>query len=137
MYIYSSLEEIENHLRRLYKILNYELTTPALLILIFLPGAGFILNLAILLFTPFMLYVLYKAGKMSWLVTFILLIFIPFIAARFYIDTPQVKMIVSLAIVMMFFLYCFLLRYSIGNQLNDLDGKRRFEILNKIKEGSE
>lgn len=137
MYIYSSFDETENHLRKLYKVLNYEISAPVLFILIFLPGAGIILNIAILLFTPFMLYVLYKASKRGWMIAFIVLIFLPLISARFYIEAPQVKMIVSLAVVMLFFLYCFLLRHSIGSQLNDLDGARRFEIMNRIKKGSE
>ena len=63
------------HLSKLSQILNYQLSTALLFILWY--GGGFsviILTIAAILFSPYILYVLYLEKKNGWIIFFIIIV---------------------------------------------------------------
>lgn len=123
----------ENDLRRLYKYLDYELSSGALFLLIFVPGAGLLLTAAVLLLAPYMLYILYRTKKKTWLTSFIIFVFMPFLAGKLLIHAPEMKWIVPTVTLALFLFYCFVLRLKLGDMLRDISARRRWEIEEEIK----
>ncbi len=120
------LENIER-LEKLYTYLNYEISSSILFVAswffaFFIP----LLFIAAIIFTPFMLYVLYKESKNSWVIAFVLLIIIPAIfTAIFY---PELSMFGLIP----FYFYCFVLRMEARDWLHEKKAKNEM-IIQKIK----
>ncbi|NOX67485.1 MAG: hypothetical protein GXO85_17195 [Chlorobi bacterium] len=124
------LENIER-LEKLYKYLNYEISSSILFVAgwffaLFIP----ILFLAAIIFTPFMLYVLYKESKNGWVISFVLLIIIPAILTAIFYP------VLSMFGLIPFYFYCFLLRMEARNWLEEKRAKNEM-ILEKIKRENE
>lgn len=115
-------------MRRLYYILNYELSTSTLLLLAGL-GPLFIViaMLTSLLFTPYMLYVLYKDEKYGWIITFSLFVIIPTLLNFIQVDSMMFKSSLNYVVLGMFYFYCFLLRFSVKDWLEEEFAKRQRE----------
>ncbi|MDP3580546.1 MAG: hypothetical protein Q8S39_01345, partial [Ignavibacteria bacterium] len=74
----TNLTEEGKLLIRLKHILNYELSSSIFYVLSFSVSIVLFLSvLAALLFTPFFIYVLIKAKKFGWLITFLVVVLLP------------------------------------------------------------
>lgn len=110
-----------NHnLLRLRKYLNYELSGSALFILSFMfLNIVFLLTAAALLFTPFMLYVLYNEKKTGWIVAFCILVLIPAVFITTLSFFYSFLMPFLFILLSLFYFYCFLLRLEVNNWLRE------------------
>jgi len=102
-------------LSKMYKILNYQvISSGALPIVYFLPiNFVYLLTLAAILFTPYMLYVLYEEKKIGWIVSFVVIVLIPSVLIVFFYSD------LFLLLLLPFYLYCFLLRFEVKNWLSE------------------
>ncbi len=123
--------ENTSQLEKLYKYLNYEISSSPLFIgSLFLPIFVPILFLAAFIFTPYLLYVLYKEGRNGWFLTFILMVLLP------------VLLLLVLAVqyflfaLLPFYFYCFLLRFEAKGWLTEIRARNDF-TLQKIKKANE
>lgn len=109
-------------LRRLYYWLSYHRFTGILYGgLFFIPWLiilGALIAIA-LVFTPFMLFVLYKEGKRGWLIFFFILVGVP--AAMTFISTGSLLFdrILDFVPFLTYFFYCYLLRLSVREWISD------------------
>lgn len=127
------------YLRKLSQYLNYELSSS---ILYFLSNAVSItLILAIVaatIFTPFMLYFLFRAKKIGWLITFFIIVIIPFIIC--IIIGLKVNFLAAFALIPLgfFYFYCFILKISTNEEIRELSAHevlllQKAEEENKLK----
>jgi hypothetical protein len=107
------------NLKRLNYWLKYELSSSVLLLLSWLWGlAIFLATVAALIFTPFMIYILYKERKFGWLIFFFILVILPLIIiTAFFLHSSYFMVMIYIPIVLFYF-YCFLLRYTIEDWLS-------------------
>ena len=123
--------ENTRRLEKLYKYLNYEISSSILylaswLFAIFLP----ILFLAAIIFAPFMLFVLYKEEKKGWIISFVVIIIAPtFLSIIIYPSLTIVGLIP-------FYFYCFILRMEVKNWLQEIRARNGL-ILRKIRNSNE
>lgn len=123
-------------LQRLKIYLNYELSTSILYFLHYL-GVFIVIFLALaaaLIFTPFMLIVLFKENKIGWIIFFIILVILPLIifttvAIMFKFGQPLPLIPLGL-----FYFYCFLLRYEVNGWLREINAKNQYQIEKRKKE---
>ncbi|MCF6271288.1 MAG: hypothetical protein L3J41_16365 [Melioribacteraceae bacterium] len=125
--------KLENTLRleKLYKYLNYEISSSILFIgswfiPIFIP----ILFLAAIGFTPYILYVLYKERRNGWLLTFILMVLLPVVMLLIFAYHYFVFSLIP------FYLYCFLLRFEAKGWLTEMRARNDL-VLQKIRKANE
>lgn len=123
--------EKTHRLENLYKYLNYEISSSVLYVAgWFYAILSYVIVIAAIVFTPFMLYVLYKEGKNGWIISFSIVIILPLISILlFYPDL----LIVGLA---PFYLFCFLLRMEVKGWLTEMRARNDL-VLQKIKKEEE
>lgn len=122
---------VNNDLTRLSKYLNYQLSTTLLFALSFMFGFFLLLLIgAAIVFTPYMLYVLYQENRKGWIIFFIILVIIPLIAAVIISFTVTYIFPLYLIVIGLFYLYCFLLRLKVNNWLCDRRARMQY-ILEK------
>ena len=129
------------HLSKLARILNYQLTFGALVIVYLLmftiQGTFFLLGiflLASLTLTPYMLFVLYREKKRRWIYFFIILIPVPLItlfALFWFYDFSSALLFIPL---LLFYLFCFLLRFSVNEWLREIQQKNFYNMQREKKE---
>lgn len=124
------LENTER-LEKLYTYLNYEISSSILFVAgwffaLFIP----LLFIAAIVFTPFMLYVLYKESKNGWVIAFVLLIIIPAILTAIFYP------VLSMFGLIPFYFYCFVLRTEARSWLEEKRAKNEM-IIEKIKREDE
>ena len=116
-------------LKRLQYYLNYGVSTSALFFLSFVAGIFFYLSIAAaVIFTPFMLYVLYTEKKRGWLITFLVMILFPLALAVFTGLSSEVGKMILIITLALFYFYCFLLRFTINDWVQDIDAKQRYQL---------
>lgn len=73
-----------------------------------------------ILFAPYVLFVLYRNGKRGWLITFAVMVVIPILFA--FLSTGNIVLDTGLHLLplLTFYLYCYLLRFSVGEWISDL-----------------
>ena len=126
-----------NSLRQLKKYLNYELSTSVLFFMSFFAGLFIILSLiAALIFTPYMLYVLFKEKRMGWISFFFILVIIPLLILLIVSFTIEFMMPLLLVPLGLFYFYCFLLRFEVNGWIREFDAKQQL-ILEKQKREEE
>lgn len=115
-------------MKKLYYFLNFELSTSTLLLFASLgPLFIVIMMLTSLLFAPYMLYVLYKDEKYGWIITFSMFVVIPTLLNFSQINSMMFKSSLNYIVLGMFYFYCFLLRFSVKDWLEEEFAKRRRE----------
>lgn len=125
------------NLTRLSKYLNYEIAGSVLFLFSFFAGfLIFFLIVAALVFTPFMLYVLYKENKNGWIVFFFILIVVPFILSIIFHLTVSFVFPWYLIVLALFYFYCFLLRIEVNNWMRERRSKLQY-IIEKQKRQNE
>lgn len=115
-------------------MLNYELSTSVLFLLASLGPLFLMLSmLASILFTPYMLYVLYKEEKNGWVISFfvvnLLIVGVNFLP----IDSMIFKSSSNYIALGFFYFYCFLLRLEMVDWIKDKLAKeqREYELQNE------
>ena len=123
--------ENTQRLESLYKYLNYEIFSSVLYFASWFVGMLLpLLFLLAIVFSPYMLYVLYLEEKKGWIITFVLLIILPAILTLIFF--PMI-IIVGLA---PFYFYCFILRMEVRNWLQEKNARNEL-TLQKFKKENE
>lgn len=109
-------------LRRLYYWLSYQRYTGVLYGgLLFVPW--FIILVALIgiaaVFTPFMLFVLYKEDKKGWLIFFFILVGVPVALTFISTGSELLDQILDFAPLLAYLFYCYLLRFSVREWISD------------------
>jgi hypothetical protein len=123
--------ENTRRLEKLYKYLNYEISSSIVylaswLFAIFLP----LLFLAAILFTPFMLFVLYKEEKKGWIISFAVIIIAPTFLSIIIFPALTILGLIP------FYFYCFILRLEVKSWLQEIRARNEL-ILRKIRNSNE
>lgn len=122
-------------LTRLKKYLNYEVSTSILFFLSFQVFIFIFFALAAaIIFTPFMLYVLFKEDKKGWIVLFFIIVIIPiiiFIILAILLAFSKPLLLIPMGL---FYFYCFLLRYEVNTWVRELNFKNQYLEDKKQKE---
>lgn len=123
------------NLTRLKKYLNYELSSS---ILFFLSFQGFIFiilaSIAALIFTPFMLYVLFTEKKKGWIILFIIIVIVPIIlliVSSILFEFSRPLLFLSLGLL---YFYFFLLRFEVNDWVREANARNQYLIDKKEKE---
>lgn len=109
-----------DNLSRLSKILNYQLSTTVLFLLWY--GGSLtlgIVTIAAILFSPYMLYILYLEKKNGWLIFFVVLVLLPIIA----ITLSSVSELLFIPLALVYFYY-FLLKFVVRDWIQERNAKR-------------
>jgi len=115
------------NLTKLSRYLNYEIAGSVLFLFSFFAGfLIFFLIAAAIVFTPFMLFVLYKENKKGWIVFFFILIVIPFILSTIFHFTFSFVFPWHLIVLVLFYFYCFLLRIEVNNWMRERRSKLQY-----------
>lgn len=116
-----------HHLRNLKKYLNYELSTSVLFFASFFSILFlFAALVAALIFTPYLLFVLYSEHKKLWIVIFFCIVIVPlllFFAGALFIEFIAPLLLIPIGL---FYFYCFLLRFEVNGWIRELDAKQQF-----------
>ena len=123
-------------LRRFRAILYFELSTSAGFILSsFWPINLYIIIAAAILFTPYMLYVLIKERKYGWIVIFFLMVVLPYPVIYLIIGEYILLTAWLLLPVIPFYLYCFLIKFSVDDWLREYNWEQ--QLVEQRKEWDE
>ena len=123
-------------LRRFRAILYFELSTSAGFILpSFWPINLYIIIAAAILFTPYMLYVLIKERKYGWIVIFFLMVVLPYPVIFLIIGEYILLTAWLLLPVIPFYLYCFLIKFSVDDWLREYNWEQ--QLIEQRKEWEE
>lgn len=120
----------KKYLEKLGRALNYELSSSLLLIVSYLWP---LLAVAAILFTPFMLFLLSRAGKTGWLVTFGIMVVLPFIAFLIFGRHSGYLGVLLLMPLCFFYLYTFLLRLTVNDWVNELRAKEQYQLESELR----
>lgn len=105
---------------RLKSYLNYEISSSVLLILWFVQGIGFYLMiLAALVLLPLMIKVLFEQKKTGWLIFLSIIVLGSILLRLLRFTNPVVMMIITILPLIVFYFYCFALKWSIGDWIED------------------
>ena len=111
-------------LKKLKYFLNYELSSSSLYLLSFVYFSTFVLAIiAAVIFTPFLIYVLYKNRKYFWLILFFVFILFPPLIIYF---TNLKEMVLSIALYIelgLFYFYCVVLRFVVADWVEDVKAR--------------
>ena len=102
-----------SHLDRLSYYLNWELSASTWYFLSF--AYGFLLYAAVaaaVVFTPYMLYVLFIEKKTGWLIFFFIIVILPLILISIFFSGTIYFSVMKLVPLAFYFFYCFLLKVS-------------------------
>lgn len=120
----TNLTEEDELLIKLKHILNYELSSSIFYVLSFSTRILLFLSvLAALLFTPYLIYVLIKAKKFGWLITFLVVVLLPVLATLFISPKTMYSHIFLLIQLGAFYTYCFVLRYVVVDWVEEIKWK--------------
>ncbi|RPI71636.1 MAG: hypothetical protein EHM47_09790 [Ignavibacteriales bacterium] len=120
----ADLSERADRLQRFCSILNYELSTVLFYIIHFYWLLTLFLSvLAAILFTPYLIFVLIKEKKYSWLIIFVLLVISPIIIINTFFSKSLFYLAVIQIPVLLFYLYCFMLRFDANEWLREINWK--------------
>ncbi len=123
----------KNHLQKLAKVLNYELSSSILFAFAFFsPAALPVLMIAALLFIPFMVYHLYMSGKIRWIAGFFISEMITFLAILLILGTAYLKvtLLIPLAV---FYFYTILLKMHVNESISALKAREEYERIKLMK----
>jgi len=100
--------------RRLQQWLDYELSTSLLMFLSWFWNIALLLAIiASIIFTPFMLKVMFEERRFGWIVFFFLMVILPFVGILFFNIDSSYKFAIELIPLALFYFYCFILRLAI------------------------
>jgi hypothetical protein len=130
-----------NQLRLLATILNYNLSFGILAVgsvLIFLPMGIYIvqavITIAAILFSPYLLFVLKKENRKGWIYFFIIIVIIPLIITGSLCILNSFSIVFLFIPLALFYIYCYLLRFSVIEWEADLRAKKAYLLEKKRRE---
>lgn len=91
-------------------------------------------TIAALLFTPYMLYVLFLEKKRGWIILFVIIVIIPnalLIAGTFLFDLTKALLVTFPGL---FYLYFFLLRFEVSDWVRERRAKNQYLLVKKREE---
>jgi hypothetical protein len=113
-------------LRRFREILFFELSTSVAFVLFsFYPINLYIIIIAAILFTPYMLYVLIKERKYGWIVMFFLVVVLPYPVLYFIIGDYILLPGWMLLPIIPFYFYCFIIKFSVEDWLREYSWEQK------------
>lgn len=128
--------------RRFRAILFFELSTSVTFFLFsFYPINLYIIIIAAILFTPYMIYVLVKERKYGWIILFFLVVVLPYPVLYLIIGNYILLPGWMLLPIIPFYFYCFIIKFSVEDWLREyraeqqLIQQRREEEEQKRNEG--
>ena len=106
-------------LDQLYSILSYELSGAALFGLSFFYGIAFyLLAAAVIVFIPYLVYVLLAEKCYGWTIALFVIVIIPGLAGTFFLETGMWAYVIQYSVVGAFFLYCHLLKITLPSYMD-------------------
>jgi len=116
------------HLTRLSKVLNYELSSSVLFLLAFVSVFAIpLLMLAAIVFTPIMLFDLYKSNKKGWIAAFVVIVIVPLLIILIIgMNSGDIKTFLFIPLAP-FYLYTFLLKLSVNERVQELKAREQYE----------
>ena len=106
-------------------VLNYQLSTTALLFLAYILGPFIVITKSLfviliiivsILFIPYMLFVLSNARKYGWILFFCIIVLIPLLCTFVFLNSSSnLYYAILLILFALFFFYCFLLRLAVND----------------------
>ncbi len=128
--IQPKLENIRR-LEKFYKYLNYEISSSLLYLgSWFIPMFTSLLFFAAIVFTPFMLFVLYKEGKNGWIIFFSIIVILPVVILISFYSSLLMVVLVP------FYLFCFILRMEAKGWVTEMRARNDL-ALQKIRKANE
>jgi len=122
--------------RRFRTILFFELSTSVAFVLFsFYPINLYIIIFAAILFTPYMLYVLIKERKFGWIIIFFFMVVLPYPVLYLIIGDYILLPAWLLLPVIPFYLYCFLIKFSVDEWLREYNWEQ--QLIEQRKEWEE
>ena len=115
------ISEQHYYLQKISRYLNYQLSTSLLYFLSYAWEITLVLAIiAATAFTPFMLYIFYKSRKISWIISFIILVLVPMIIC--IILGLKFGYLSAFALIPLgfFYFYCFILKLMVNDQLKEM-----------------
>jgi hypothetical protein len=111
-------------LEKLKYFLNYELSSSSLFFISFVYASTFVLAIiAAVVFTPFLIYVLYRNRKYLWLILFFaLIVFPPLIIYLTNIKGMFLSVVLYIELGLFYF-YCFVLRFVVADWVEDMKAR--------------
>ncbi len=123
------------YLQKLSRFLNYNISTSLLFILSYFGGILLVAAIiAAIIFTLLMLYVFIKLKKVSWIISFCIIVIIPIIIGLilgYEIGNLYVFLLISLGF---YYFYCFVLKYMVNDRLKEIFSFEESELERKAKE---
>ena len=122
--------------RRFRAILFFELSTSVAFILqSFWPINLYIIIIAAILFTPYMIYVLVKEKKYGWIIMFFLAVVLPYPVLYLIIGDYILLPGWMLLPIIPFYFYCFIIKFSVEDWLREYTWEQ--QLVEQRKESEE
>ncbi len=119
-----NLFERGSRLQRFCTILNFELSTVVLFLLMYIWQVTiFLAAFAAMLFTPYLIFVLIKEKKTGWIIFFILLVIFPLVTIILFLSDDLFYLAYLLIPLPLFYFYCFIIRFDANGWLKEINGK--------------
>ena len=131
---------INYHLTLLGRILNYQISFAVIVtvyLVLFSQGVIpilIIITLVAIIFTPYLLFVLKIENRKGWIYLFISLVIFPIIISTVLYFVYQFLLPLLFIPLLLFYFYCFLLRFSVNEWLADLRAKNIYLIHKEKRE---
>ena len=122
--------------RRFRELLFYELSTTVVFILHFLGiFLLYFVIIAAIVFTPYMMYVLIKEKRYVWIAIFFFMVVLPY--PVLYLTNIENILLTAwmLLPIILFYLYCFLIKYSVVDWLREYSAEQ--QLIEQRKEWEE
>jgi len=111
-------------MKRLYRSLTYEGS-----IVVLIAGYRYIgyrillmiLTVTALLYTPYLIKSLINLKKLNWIISFCIMIIVPVILMLFYFQNHLMKMIFFNIALLMFYLFCWILKFSVHSWIEKIE----------------
>ncbi|HKB87823.1 MAG TPA: hypothetical protein VKD08_16725 [Ignavibacteriaceae bacterium] len=122
----------ESDLVNLKKYLNYHLSSFLLFALSFFSLILILLlTAAALIFTPYVIFVLYRNDKNGWILSLILLIILPAIIFILVVKPVAAMVLLLLIELALFYVYCFSLRLAVDGWVKEITTARLIDYQRK------
>ena len=109
-------------LERIDWLLKYELSSSALFMISFFYGAAYYLLLAaVLLFLPYLMFVLYREEKYAWFYSLLIFVVIPGLVTNIFFGNSHWNFVLNYSIIAIFFMHCVLLKWTVPQWMDSID----------------
>ena len=117
--------------------LNYQISTSLLMLMCYFTSIAILIIAAmVILFTPFMLYALYRNKKKKWLISFGIMV-LPLAAAKFA-GVGSVAFYIVLGIeACSYYIYCIALRMTVNNWIEEYQSNILLQLDKKREEAKD